>query len=250
MTMIRDRPSDSESAPASQVVIATPASTLASRVRDLLCDEQTSLHHVGTSEELDACDQVPDLLIVDGSVPELVSARMLSRLRHRWLSVVLVVIAATDEAAAIAALEAGADDAVEARHDWPYVKARLNAAARRTRTANALLRRRVGDVIYDRDNRRVWCAGEEVEFAPRELAVLDALWIRAGELVRHDSLHDYVWSGIEEGERSNRLEVYISYIRRKLQRSNEVTIQTLRGAGYRLVRKSATDTPWQRDGQQ
>ena len=86
-----------------------------------------------------------------------------------------------------------------------------------------------------------------MEFAPRELAVLDALWIRAGELVRHESLQDYVWSGIDEGERSNRLEVYISYIRRKLQRSNEVTIQTLRGAGYRLIRKSATDRPWERD---
>ena len=44
--------------------------------------------------------------------------------------------------------------------------------------------------------------------------------------------------GIDEGERSNRLEVYISYVRRKLQASREVTIETLRGAGYRLVRKS------------
>lgn len=141
-------------------------------------------------------------------------------------------------------LDAGVDDAIEARSSWPYVAARLNASAGRTRAANAQLRRRVGDVVYDRENRRVWCAGEEIEFAPRELAVLDALWMRAGDLVRHESLQDYVWSGIDEGEHSSRLEVYISYVRRKLQGSKEVTIQTLRGAGYRLVHKSATDTPW------
>ena len=244
MTMIRSRPLAGESAPASQVVIATPSLVLVDRVRELLADDHTSLHHVGTMDELDAIDAPPDLIILDAAVPSLVMARSLSRVRHRWLSVLLVAVSARNEAAVIAMLDAGVDDAIEARYDWAYVAARLAAAARRTRTANALLRRRVGDVIYDRDNRRVWCAGEEVEFAPRELAVLDALWIRAGELVRHDSLQDYVWAGVEEGERSNRLEVYISYIRRKLQRSNEVTIQTLRGAGYRLVRKSATETPW------
>jgi two-component system OmpR family response regulator len=56
-------------------------------------------------------------------------------------------------------------------------------------------------------------------------------------VVRQESLYDFVWSGEAEGARSNRVEVYISYVRRKLKRSNEVAIETLRGAGYRLVRR-------------
>jgi DNA-binding response OmpR family regulator len=247
MTLIHNRPSPVESAPDSQAVLATASAELAERVTEALDDPHTSLVVIGSLEELDARDAGPDLLILDGATPDIVAERAVKRLRRRWLSMLIVAIRVADEAASSALLETGVDDAIEARHDWSHVAARLKASARRTRTSNAMLRRRVGDVVYDRENRRVWCAGTEVEFSPRELAVLDALWIRAGELVRHDSLQDYVWAGIDEGERSNRLEVYISYIRRKLAHSREVTIQTLRGAGYRLVRKSATDTPWMRD---
>lgn len=245
--MIRNRPSPSESAPFSEIVIASPSAALAERIRGGLADPLTTVTIVTSAAALESLESAPDMVVVDAAAVELAAPRLLARLRRRWLTMLLVAVSVPDEAYASELLDAGADDAILARNSWPYVAARLNASARRTRTANALLRRRVGDVVYDRDNRRVWCAGEEVVFAPRELAVLDALWLRAGELVRHESLHDYVWSGIDEGEHSNRLEVYISYIRRKLQRSNEVTIQTLRGAGYRLIRKSATDTPWQRD---
>lgn len=246
MTLIHNRPSVTESAPGSHVVLATRSDALAARVAAVLEEPDTSVGVVEGLDELESFTAAPDVLIVDAASPSPVAERALIRLRRRWPSMLIVMLSVADEAAASAFLAAGADDAIEVRHGWPHVAARLNASARRTRAANALLRRRVGDVVYDRDNRRVWCAGTEVEFAPRELAVLDALWMRAGELVRHESLQDYVWSGIDEGEHSNRLEVYISYIRRKLQHSTEVTIQTLRGAGYRLVRKSATDTPWER----
>lgn len=247
MTLIENRPSPTESAPVSHVVLATGSPTLAEGMQVLLVDTNSSLTVVHSLADLDSVLQVPDLVVLDAELPSVLAPREVARLRHRWLSALIVVIGVPDEVTATDLLDAGMDDAVERRSGWPYAAARINAAARRTRMANALLRRRMGDVVYDRDNRRVWCAGEEIEFAPRELALLDALWLRAGELVRHDSLHDYVWSSPDEGERSNRLEVYISYIRRKLQRSNEVTIQTLRGAGYRLVRKNAVDTPWERD---
>lgn len=246
MTLIENRPSATESAPVSHVLLATDSQVHADGVEGLLVATNSSLTVVRSLADLETVGQVPDLVVLDADLATLVAPREIARLRHRWLSALMVVIGVPDEVAATDLLDAGVDDAIERRSGWPYTAARINAAARRTRMANALLRRRMGDVVYDRDSRRVWCAGEEIEFAPRELALLDALWLRAGELVRHDSLHDYVWSGPDEGERSNRLEVYISYIRRKLQRSNEVTIQTLRGAGYRLVRKNAVETPWER----
>lgn len=245
MTLIPDRTDPGEPAPASHVVLVTRSPELAERIQRTLADERTSFEAADTLDAVEAIGTTPDVVILDAGQPEHVAPRFLSRLRHRWISVLLIALAVPGEAAAAELLDAGVDDAIEARSSWPVVAARLNASTRRARAANGRLRRRLGDVIYDREHRRVWCAGTEVEFAPRELAVLDALWLRAGELVRHDSLQDFVWAGVDERERSNRLEVYISYVRRKLQASKEVTIQTLRGAGYRLVHRSDVDTPWQ-----
>lgn len=246
MTLISSRPEPGDSAPVSHVVLASASAELSERITELLRDELTSVDIVSTVQEMEALAGAPDLLILDAATPAMTDQRTVARLRHRWVMMLIAAIGVEGEGTATELFDAGVDYVVEADRDPVYVAASLNAAARRTRAANAMLRRRVGDIVYDRENRRVWCAGTEVEFAPRELAVLDALWSRAGELVHHDSLQDYVWSGIDDGERSNRLEVYISYIRRKLQMSNEVTIQTIRGAGYRLVRKSATDTPWKK----
>jgi DNA-binding response OmpR family regulator len=241
MTLISNRAPTSAPAPASHVVLVTRSHDLAHRVRDAIVDEHTSLQSLHSIDAVELIETAPDVVILDAASPEHVAPRVLSRLRHRWITVLLVALAVPDEAASASLLDAGADDAIEARSSWTMVAARLNAATRRTRVANGLLRRRIGDIVYDREHRRVWCAGSEVEFAPRELAVLDALWLRAGELVRHDSLQDFVWSGADDVERSNRLEVYISYVRRKLQASRRVTIETLRGAGYRLVERPAEE---------
>ena len=227
-----------ESAPYCRVILATRGESLERRIVGALADEFTAVATVKAGQEIEALTAPPDVVILDAALPEVVSMGTLLRTRRRWPGLTIITIGVPTEAQASQMLDWGVDDAIEARCSWAHTVARLSAAARRARTVNASLRKRVGDVVYERDTRRVWCDGEEVNFAPRELAVLDCLWGRAGQVVRQESLYDFVWSGEAEGARSNRVEVYISYVRRKLKRSNEVAIETLRGAGYRLVKRS------------
>ena len=224
----------SERAPFTSVVCSTSDTVLAQRLSATLGDDSTVVAHVGSLEALEAIESPPDVLVLDASQEEMIAPRTLMRIRRRWPTATVLVLNVETEAASSRLLDAGVDDAIEARCTWLHAAARLSAATRRARTANALLRRRVGDVIYDRESRRVWCAGSEVTLAPRELAVLDCLWWRAGDVVGHNTLLDFVWSEEPSSTRNNRVEVYISYLRRKLSRSNLVSIETVRGMGYRL----------------
>jgi two-component system OmpR family response regulator len=232
-----NRPVASESAPHCRVVLATRDEAVERRIVGALADEFTTVSTITTGLDIEANASSPDLVIIDACLPDAVSMSALLRIRRRWPGLAIIAIGVSTESLASQMLDWGVDDAIESRCSWPHTIARLSAATRRARTVNASLRRRVGDVVYERDTRRVWCDGEEVAFAPRELAVLDCLWGRAGQVVRQESLYDFVWSGEAEGTHSNRVEVYISYVRRKLKRSNEVAIETLRGAGYRLVKR-------------
>ena len=91
-------------------------------------------------------------------------------------------------------------------------------------------------MVYDREARRVWCAGAEVVLTPRELRLFDILFLRAGAPVTIDTLQDYVWH--DEGPpASNALAVYVSYLRRKLRGSRMAVVETMRGIGYRLTSK-------------
>ncbi|MEP6619641.1 MAG: winged helix-turn-helix domain-containing protein [bacterium] len=237
MTSIGLRRATAESAPFTRVVCIVADEPTRARVEFVLRDELTTVAQLPSWMELENVDTVPDMLVLDGRLSEVTSMRSLLTLRRRWPCIGIVAIEVPGEDAATQLLGWGVDDAIESRCSGEHFSARLGAAARRARTENASLRRRIGDVVYDRDSRRVWCDGDEVAFAPRELAVLDCLWRRAGEFVGHDTLHDFVWAGDNQKTRTNRVEVYISYVRRKLRRSQDVAIETLRGRGYRLVRR-------------
>jgi DNA-binding response OmpR family regulator len=114
--------------------------------------------------------------------------------------------------------------------------AQIAAAFRRARIASTQLRVAFGDVVYDREARRVWCAGEEVMLTPRELRLFDILFVRAGAPVSVNTLQDFVWKEDFPRE-SNALAVYVSYLRRKLSASRLATLESIRGVGYRLTRR-------------
>lgn len=237
MTYIGHRRANTDSAPFTRVYCLPADAQTAERIEAALVDELTTVTSLASWSELEDITAVPDVLILDHRVPKVASMRSLLSVRHRWPCIGIVATEVTDEVAATELLGWGVDDAIESRCSADHVAARLGAAARRARTENASLRRRIGDVVYDRDSRRVWCDGVEVLFARREIAVLDCLWRRAGEYVEHETLHDFVWSGFYDKSRTNRVEVYISYVRRKLRRSRDVAIETRRGKGYRLIRR-------------
>ena len=235
--MIGSPPPESESAPHTRVVVASPNAVLRLAVRSAVQGDFTDVIFAEGQPALAAIESPPDILVFDFSADDLFTIETLEWARRRWPSITIIAVGVASEDEAARFLRSGADDAVVTSGSPDILLARLEAAARRCRAANAMYRRRLGDVVYDRDSRRVWCAGEELDLTPNETALLDRLWSRAGQVVHYDSLHDFVWTDSAPSESSNRVEVYISYLRKKLQRSNEVVIETLRGSGYRLSRK-------------
>jgi DNA-binding response OmpR family regulator len=195
---------------------------------------ETLVTVVPTLDTEDVPTGAPDLLIMN-TAPGAPGIEQVQHARRRWPGCTVMCINVATAPEAIALLEAGADDVGMANGQWGLVAALAGAALRRARVTNEQLRVKYGDIVYDREARRVWCAGREVAFTPRELRLFDILFQRAGRPVSSDTLEDFVWN--DGASTSNTLAVYIGYLRRKLAGSRISMLETLRGSGYRLVRR-------------
>jgi two-component system OmpR family response regulator len=219
---------------ASIVVIADDADS--QLIESLLRDENTAItRQPWPSDPADSAApwNRPDVVILDGSSPDEANRRM-RYLRHRWPTLLIAVVNASDDAVIAGLLDAGADDAI--MRGASVLGARLHAVTRRARTINAGSRIAVGDIVFDREAHRVWCAGQEVQMTPREFAMLDCMFWNAPRPVGPITLADFVWGDAEaaSGARRSVVEVYIGYLRRKLAASRSVIIRTVRGKGYRF----------------
>jgi DNA-binding response OmpR family regulator len=93
----------------------------------------------------------------------------------------------------------------------------------------------VGDLRVDPAGRRVWRGDDEIELTARELAVLEYLVRRQGQVVSKRDVIDHVWDDEFEGD-PNIVEVYVRRLRNKIDRPyGRESIQTARGSGYRLA---------------
>jgi DNA-binding response OmpR family regulator len=131
------------------------------------------------------------------------------------------------------ALDTGADDYLVKPFSYPVLVARLHALIRRSNSRGPAPLG-VGDLRVDPLAHRVWVGEEEVGVTSREFDVLFFLVHRAGQVLSKRNILDGVWSDDFEGD-PNIVEVYIARLRRKLADQGSLsTIDTVRGAGYRL----------------
>lgn len=131
-------------------------------------------------------------------------------------------------------LELGADDYLRKPFSLMVLVARLRALVRRGQAAPSLVRQ-VGDLVLDPGTRSCRRGGDPIELTPREFAVLEVLMRRAPDVVAKHELIDEVW-GIDFDGDPNIVEVYVGYLRRKIDRPFSVaTLRTVRGVGYQVV---------------
>ncbi|PQM49589.1 putative transcriptional regulatory protein TcrX [Mycobacterium talmoniae] len=135
----------------------------------------------------------------------------------------------------IAGLTAGGDDYVTKPFSLEEVVLRLRALLRRTgvTTAEAGAQIVVGDLVLDEDSHEVTRAGEPISLTSTEFELLRFLMHNAKRVLSKAQILDRVWS-YDFGGRSNIVELYISYLRKKIDNGREPMIHTLRGAGYVL----------------
>jgi len=174
----------------------------------------------------------PHLVVLDLMMPRMDGyelCRALAGDRGRGL----VILSAKDETGdRIRGLELGADDYLVKPFEFGELLARIRAVLRRRQPDLSRLIR-AGDLTIDTATREVTCAGRLIEFSVREYDLLVFLATNADQVLPRQRLLDEVWGYNFFGDENN-VEVYIRYLRQKLDDPRHERIQTVRGVGYRL----------------
>jgi DNA-binding response OmpR family regulator len=188
--------------------------------------------HDGSSGLLAAREADVDAVVLDLMLPGMSGIDVCRQLRREGNDVPIVMLTARGAVSErVAGLEAGADDYLVKPFALEELHARLRAIRRRREPEEQRLI--VGDVVLDDSERRVWVADREVTLSRREFDMLSSLMSRHGRVVSRERLYDDVWDFATDIA-SNTLDVHMSRLRRALAGSEQVTIRTLRGVGYRL----------------
>lgn len=220
--------------PGARVAMLTVCDTNCHALHTVLEDDLTTVIHYRSTADLTMAER-PDVLVMDRVMIH-DSGLELRRIRQHWPTCMLIVTGAADEHDAAQLMNLGADDALLTGHQ--LVGPRLRAATRRARAINAGTRIAIGDIIFDRESSRVWCAGQEVRMTRTEKALLDCLFWYAPRTATIAALTSFAWAQEGLRERPNLVQVYIGYLRKKLRGSRHVVIRTVRGEGYEFAERS------------
>ncbi len=173
-----------------------------------------------------------DLIVLDLMLPGLDGLTVLDRLRAAGCASHVLVLTARDGVEdRVEGLDHGADDYLVKPFAFPELLARVRALVRRGYQAKSPVIH-VGDLEIDLVARRVARRGHEVALTAREFAILEFLALRTGQVVTRTELWDHLYEFGSDGG-SNVLDVYVGYLRRKLEGEGEAKlIHTRRGQGY------------------
>ncbi len=180
-----------------------------------------------------ARDNPPDVVVLDVMLPDMSGLDVLRRLREMQPGLPLLLLTAKDSLEdRIAGLTAGGDDYVTTPFSIEEVVLRLRALLRRTGVANDASDAQivVGDLVLDEDSHEVTRAGEPISLTATEFELLRFMMRNAKRVLSKAQILDRVWS-YDFGGRSNIVELYVSYLRKKIDSGREPMIHTPRGAG-------------------
>jgi DNA-binding response OmpR family regulator len=173
-----------------------------------------------------------DLVILDLGLPDLDGLAVLRQLRERGSRVPVIILTARDGVrATVEGLEGGADDYVTKPFRFEELLARVRVRLRGDGADEPTVLR-AGDATLDLRTRRAQVGGRSIELTAREFALAEMLFRHRGQVLSRKQLLDHVW-GYDHDPRSNVVDVYVGYLRRKL---GQDLIHSVRGMGYRLER--------------
>jgi DNA-binding response OmpR family regulator len=196
---------------------------------------EVDLVHDGVTGFSMAMEGRYDALVLDILLPGMNGYKVCAEMRAagNWTPI-LMLTAKSGEYDEAEALDTGADDFLSKPFSYVVLVARLRALVRRGSGARPVPCQ-VGDLRLDPATRTCDRGGVAIHLTPREVDLLEALMTRAGEVVSKQELLDRVW-GSDSGVDPNVVEVYLGYLRRKIDRPfDRDTLQTVRGVGYLLA---------------
>ena len=175
-----------------------------------------------------------DAIVLDVMLPGIDGFATCRELRAEGIwSPVLMLTARDSVEDRVAGLDGGADDYLTKPFSFAELLARLRALARRGPVERPVTVE-VGDLRLDPATRQVWRGDEGISLSAKEFALLEVLMRRAGEVLSRFQLLEHAWD-YEYENRSNVVDVYVRYLRQKIDRPfSRDSIETVRGAGYRM----------------
>ena len=219
-----------------RILVVDDDASLAEMIGIMLESESytPTLCHDG-AKALDAFHEVnPDLVLLDLMLPGLDGVEICRLIRSESDVPIIMLTARTDTQDVVAGLEAGADDYVTKPFSMEEVMIRLHRLVQRSGVAaidDAELV--VGDLVLNQDTREVTRGGEQINLTATQFDLLRYLMENAKRVVSKSQILDNVWN-YDFGGQANIVELYISYLRKKIDVGREPMIHTVRGAGYVL----------------
>ena len=175
-----------------------------------------------------------DAVVLDVLMPRVDGLDVCRRLRSDGNTVPILLLTARDEVSdRVAGLDAGADDYLVKPFALEELLARLRALLRRANGSETAALR-FADVVLDPGTREVTRAGARIDLTRTEFSLLELFMLNPRQVLTRSIIFERVW-GYDFGPGSNSLDVYIGYLRRKLEEhGGSRLIQTVRGVGYAL----------------
>lgn len=193
----------------------------------------------GEEGEDEALTENYDLILLDVMLPRKNGFDILRYLRQEKIKTPVIMLTAKSEIEdKLNGLEHGADDYITKPFSMRELMARVKAVLKRTNNIEDTEMLEFGDLILDVKNVKLKCKENEIQISGKELELIEQLLLNKNQVLSKESIVERIW-GYESDAEYNNVEVYITFIRRKLKLlESKVNIKAVRGIGYRLEIKN------------
>ncbi|MDO8613359.1 MAG: response regulator transcription factor [Dehalococcoidia bacterium] len=217
------------------ILIVEDERRLAQVVRKVLEEEghTVDVAHDGEEGLAMAMDGSHDVILLDVLLPGIDGFEVCRSLRASRVDTPVLLLTALDAVEdRVRGLDAGADDYLPKPFAFQELLARLRALGRRRVQAREPDQLQTADLMLDLRRRRAVRDGRTINLSPKEFALLEFMMRNQGRVVTRTQILDHVW-GYDYSPDSNLVDVYVTYLRRKIDRGHgQKLIRTVRGAGY------------------
>ncbi len=178
-----------------------------------------------------AKEQHPDLVLLDWMLPSMDGLEVCRQLQEIGSEPILMLTSRTSTQDRVTGLDAGADDYMAKPFDLEELLARIRALLRRT-VVDRVVVLEFADLQLDSGTRKAYRAGREITLTAKEYDLLEIFMRHPRQVLTREIIFDRVWD-YDFGGESNVLDVYIRYLRQKIEEEGETRlIYTVRGVGY------------------
>ena len=219
------------------ILIIEDEYSLADAIAETLKKEKfnISIQTNGEDGENEALTGNYDLILLDVMLPQKNGFEILDNLRKTKIKTPIIMLTAKSEMSdKLNGLENGADDYITKPFSTRELVARIKIILKRTNNIEDTSILKYGDLTLDIKNAKVKCNDNEIQISGKELDLLEQLLLNKEQVSVRENLAQRIW-GYESDSEYNNVEVYITFLRRKLNLlQSKVKIKAIRGIGYKL----------------